>query len=78
MEGRGVVFKRAGFWGKMGPKSTRFAAAAPGLRVEGGGFLPTALHAAGPLGWIGYGVFTGADQLWVCPNSKHWAEGLLI
>jgi hypothetical protein len=35
MEGRGVVFRRVGFWWVMGPESTRLLAAAQGLGVGG-------------------------------------------
>jgi hypothetical protein len=37
----------------MGPESTRFRAAALELSGGGGGGLPTALSAAGPLGCLG-------------------------
>jgi hypothetical protein len=40
MEGRGVVFRRAGFWWVMAPKSTRLPTATLGLGVGGlRGFL---------------------------------------
>lgn len=44
----------------------------------GGGFLPTVLSAVGLLGWVGYGVFTGGDQIRVCPSKKEWTEGFFM
>ena len=38
MEGRRVVFKRAGFWWVMGSESTRLPAAAPGLGLGDGSY----------------------------------------
>jgi hypothetical protein len=52
MEGHGVVFRRAGIL--MGDESTRLPAAAQGLgRGVHVVFLPIALSAVDPLGWIG-------------------------
>ena len=51
MGGRGVVFKRAGFWWEMGPKSTTLPVAALGLGGRAGS-LPNAMSVTGPLEWI--------------------------
>jgi hypothetical protein len=64
-KGNGIQ-KVRGFWLVMGPESTGLPAAELGL-VGRRGFLQTALSAAGTQG---YGVFTGAEQLGICPSRK--------
>jgi hypothetical protein len=61
-EGRVLVGDE--FWVHQAPSSSSRT------QGEGGGFLPTALSAAGPLGWIGLWILQGSRPTMGLPQQQ--------
>jgi hypothetical protein len=69
-EGRGMIFRRAGVW--VGDGSGVHQAPSSSSRTQGGGggFLPTALSAAGSLGCIGVWSLNGTRPTRSLPQQQ--------